>query len=194
MTQRERTIEELRGHALELAEAFGVAIQWVDEMTDNDGSALNFGPIKIVFHKPIENEADYAGVLHEIGHCADALGTVRPDPRRASFTEREREHFAFLMMRERAAWEWAEHYAGQFGIWTAAMESVKTICLADYEAKIAQAKDARIAAWAARENATKENIGSFVDRAAADVPPPAPPKPRVSRGESIADFLERRRS
>jgi hypothetical protein len=196
MVLAQRTTDDLRRHAAELAAAHEVILEYVAEMASKEGHAVQFGPFKVVYHKPIENEADYAGVLHEIGHCASNLGGYYGDSRRPPLTLAAKlEALDHMLTRERAAWEWAQYYAEQFTRWSVAMEQVRTICLGDYEAKTAEAKrnlvDARDAAIEDRNRRGSEPIGAFVGRAAAGVPAPEKPRPRFSCRETIADFLGR---
>lgn len=82
---------------------------------------------------PVTGETTYAVALHELGHCLSPMGMLRSemskDMRSMNRLTTKRD-VALQLEEERAAWDWAEHYALE---WTPAMQAVKKMCLGAYE-------------------------------------------------------------
>lgn len=180
MTFKVHSAEELRGHALELARAFGISCQEVDGMPV-DQAALVWG---VAFFPPIVSDETYVVALHEMGHRAAALGNG---------LVRDHGDINMMVVQEEAAWDWAYEKATQFGVWTAAMEAVRAGALETYHKEQREALAARAAAVLRRAGRPSEKIGSFMGRGHGEAPPPKPrPRPGFRRNESVAAFMKRR--
>lgn len=84
---------------------------------------------------PVTNDKVYAAALHELGHCVAPLGTLFHH-----FSQQYRSTRQCYDMRdarlvievERAAWDWARHYALD---WTPTMEQVRVTAFGTYAAE-----------------------------------------------------------
>lgn len=79
-----------------------------------------YGQITIVA-RDIDDETAYAAVMHELGHALSAWGMLR--------TEKTKLNWNLILEEERAAWDWARHYALD---WTTAMASVERCAMLSY--------------------------------------------------------------
>jgi hypothetical protein len=181
MTLRTRTVDELRGHALELAAAFGVGLVEVAGMPVHENHAV--AALNVCFVAPIACESAYAGALHELGHLAAPLGAIRG--------ARDARNLNLVIEEETAAWDWAYAMATQFGFWTAAMEQTRAIAFATYTRAKAEVEEARRRAIEERRMRGTEKVETFVERGHGAAPERKPEPPKFNRRESIADFLKR---
>lgn len=115
-------------HVRELAAAFKVALCVMDIPPENAGA--NVKPhgeyLGIVKCSRIVDDTTYAVALHEMGHVVAPLGGLPEERRHVTGAASLR----VQLIEERAAWDWAEHYACD---WTPAMEQVKQWALSTYE-------------------------------------------------------------
>lgn len=127
-----------RQHVVDLARGFDVVIFWLDP-NKPEGAAAGYvkgTQRKCVAIAPVRDETTYAVDLHELGHCLSPLGMLNDQ---GSKQMRLTNQFStirdvrLLMMSERAAWEWAHHYALD---WTPAMTQVEHWSIAEYERQL----------------------------------------------------------
>lgn len=121
-------------HARDLAKAFKVAFIEMDIAPEEAGASVKphgeyLGIVKV---GRIVDDTTYAVALHEIGHVVAPLGGLVEEKRRLEGSAAMR----MTLIAERAAWEWAEHYAAD---WTVGMEQVKLWALSTYEKGYQQA-------------------------------------------------------
>lgn len=135
------TVQELAEHARSIARAFNIHLEEGTEYSPEphlasavllDYSFLDPSLVmRGVFVQPITNECMYAITMHELGHHCAPNGQIITRPvRRKDGTVVQKEDRLMNIVAERAAWEWAEHYALD---WTTAMEQAKVFGLATYE-------------------------------------------------------------
>jgi hypothetical protein len=131
------TVDDMRQHVQDLANAFGIDLLLSDDTPPDVGAAIQHpdGKHRAVLAKTVTDETSYAVVLHELGHHLSPLGTVRHELREKEPAPgchpRERHRWINLkLMEEQAAWDWAQHYAL---CWTTAMEMVKMQTYGTYE-------------------------------------------------------------
>jgi hypothetical protein len=126
-------------HVYDLADAFNVHLTLVDDVKRDYALATNECPCgcrrAAVFAHVIDDETGYAVVLHELGHTTHPWGCLRlilgAKPPQPGAHPRERHRWMDLKLEEeRAAWEWARHYAL---CWTTAMAQVEQLCYGSYE-------------------------------------------------------------
>lgn len=151
MTKKYATVEQLAGHARELAAAFNIPLMEQNDMHVGQSVAA-FGLLVVV--PVIDDEQKYAAALHEMGHLAAPDGQVCTEDPRASA-----QSMRLCIHSEEAAWAWAEHYALD---WTPTMEHLRGITLGTYYAFLREleAREARAAAMPARV----ESVRAFADR------------------------------
>jgi len=132
MTDRDKRMAR---HIADLAKAFNVDLVVRPDMSpDKAGAGFHRSTgQKLIRIAPVTEETTYIVAMHELGHCLSPMGQLREE---MSLTMRTMNQLsstrdvALQLEEERAAWEWAQHYALE---WTAAMQSVKTMCLGAYE-------------------------------------------------------------
>jgi hypothetical protein len=126
---------KLAKHAQDLATAFNVTLVLRDDYPPEVAAAGTCGDGQRMVHaKTITDETSYAVVLHELGHCVSAFGSLRQNllekPPAVGCHPRDRHRWMNLMLEEeRAAWEWARHYAL---FWSAAMQQVESYAYDTY--------------------------------------------------------------
>jgi hypothetical protein len=87
---------------------------------------------KVIQIAAVIDDSTYAVALHELGHCLHPLGMLHDQGsislrvRNVQTTKRD---VRLKLMEERAAWEWARHYAIE---WTETMTFVERISLESY--------------------------------------------------------------
>lgn len=107
-------VEALRRHAHQIARAFNATLVECAELRPEDAAASNGHRVAIC--APIIDETTYAVALHEIGHLAAPSGDLHGT-------------HGLTIEAERAAWEWAEHYALD---WTPAMAALREWAFSTY--------------------------------------------------------------
>lgn len=115
-----RSAGEYRQHAHAIAKAYGVRVLEISDLpVDDAGASPDLRAIRV---RTITDDASYAVAMHELGHLCALNGAVH-----------ERHEFqtdlSLVLVEERAAWEWAEHYAID---WTTGMEQAKRLALTTY--------------------------------------------------------------
>lgn len=135
-------------HVTELAVAFDVRVTIIRPVRGHAIDRAGAGYLRADAHRPIEtrrsliaippvtDEVTYAAALHELGHCLSPLGRIRTvhgsrDCRTRGELSTLRD-VRLLLDEERAAWEWAHHYALE---WTDVMTYVERVCLDSYVAQ-----------------------------------------------------------
>ncbi len=106
----------LARHAQQLATAFDIWLVVHPGMRPEDACAIP--ALRAVVTSPIVDQTIYAVVLHELGHLLSPLGSLRQHETPGSAARL----YNLRLDEERAAWEWAEHYALE---WTPAMQAVR---------------------------------------------------------------------
>jgi hypothetical protein len=127
-------------HVRDLARAFGIHIREDVNMAPHQAGAGHLRGdtsrrgIVIV---PVIDESTYAVALHELGHCLSAFGMVNlhegSKTMRATNQLSSRRDVLLQLEEERAAWEWAHHYALE---WTDIMSYVERYAIGTYEAMV----------------------------------------------------------
>jgi len=121
-------VARLAAHVRELAAAFDVLI--IEEaamppdraqaalmkVMDRATGAIEIGEVRAIRIAPVIDETTYAAALHELGHMVAPLGML-------DGTE------GLTIEAERAAWEWAQHYALD---WTPLMDSIREMSFGSY--------------------------------------------------------------
>lgn len=113
---------QLCTHALELAGAFNVVLIFVPDCERHLACATLAYGRRVVAARGIDDETSYAVVLHELGHVLSPWGLLR--------TIKTKGNKNLMLEEERAAWDWARHYALE---WTAAMASVERWAMGTYD-------------------------------------------------------------
>jgi len=135
---RSPEIKKLAKHVEDLAQAFNVELLLTKFVKRERAGAIRFGRfrrLKGVVAYPVTDETSYAVVLHELGHHCAPLGFVRYElhvKKPGPFASREEvvRYVNLMLDEERAAWDWARHYALY---WTPAMMQVEQMTYGTYE-------------------------------------------------------------
>lgn len=114
-------VKQLRAHALGLASAFNVMLVFVPDCERHEACSTLVYQRRVVLARGIDDETSYAVVLHELGHVLSAWGMLR--------TAKTLDNWNLVIEEERAAWDWARHYALE---WTVAMASVERYAMSTY--------------------------------------------------------------
>lgn len=129
------TVQNYVDHVFALARAFNVrVVMKLDLSPDAAGAGIINNNIdrKFILIAPIIDETTYAVALHELGHCVHPTGMLYTEMSNRMKTTNKYDTLRDVRLQleeERAAWEWAEHYALE---WTVAMEQVKKISVEAY--------------------------------------------------------------
>lgn len=133
---------KLARHLSQLARAFGIRVVVRRKMPPHEAGA---GYMRVngqntsqrcIIIAPVIDEATYAVALHELGHCCSAFGMLHEHGSRRWRTTNQlscMRDVRLKMEEERAAWEWARHYALE---WTDLMTFVERIGVESYERKL----------------------------------------------------------
>lgn len=134
-------------HIAQLGAAFGVFVQVKSMAPDGAGAGSALvgimtpdGPtdvqrVKAIVIAPVIDETTYAVALHELGHCLHPLGMLDAEGSktwRMTHEPSSLRDIKLQLVSERAAWEWAHHYALE---WTDAMAFVERFSIGSYEAR-----------------------------------------------------------
>ena len=122
-------------HITELASAFGVAlvIDTANHMETSAAGIERHTKQRMVKIAPVADDCSYAVALHELGHCLHPLGMLHHEMSQSyQLTKRPAttRDVKLQLEAERAAWEWAHHYALE---WTVGMDAVERFALGSYE-------------------------------------------------------------
>jgi hypothetical protein len=126
-------------HVTDLAHAFEVRL-FVHRRMSPSGAGAGFvtiGGIETLVKRidiaPVTDEATYAVALHELGHCLHPLGMLHTQGSKMMRRFNQLATFRDVRLKlesERAAWEWAHHYALE---WTDTMAYVERVGLQSYD-------------------------------------------------------------
>ena len=114
------TDAELAKHARQLAKAFNV--QMVETVIHQPHGCPGEGWCMVPPQGQRHAQEAYAIAMHELGHCASPLGSVRRG-------QQEEKDVGKMRLEEKAAWDWAEQYALD---WTPDMAGVRRTAESTY--------------------------------------------------------------
>ena len=170
---RARSLEELREHAFELIKRFGIKMMTAKHV-DRSFALPNQRAVAVV---PITGEVEYAVLLHELGHILAPCGFLRPHMKPSDPVTLP--VLRLIVEEERAAWEWAKHYAID---WTPTMEHICSITLGHYEQQL-------------ETTIMLERLGALLGpdflKGLSSKPPHCEPAKPSRPTESMSDFLRR---
>jgi hypothetical protein len=133
-------VQKLALHVEDLARAFDVDLLLTPVLRRERAAAIRhpWSKRRAVLAHPVTDETSYAVVLHEMGHHCAVLGHLRADlmiktPGRFAPREEVMRYLRVMLEEERAAWDWARHYALY---WTPAMMQVESIAYDSYESPL----------------------------------------------------------
>jgi hypothetical protein len=120
-------------HVSDLARAFEIQLHVDPRMNPDEAGAGTTGTgQRFIRVAPVIDETTYCVALHELGHCvapSGALITEKSDAMQNHGVIATKRDMILTLEEERAAWQWAKHYALE---WTPAMDAVRRMAFRSY--------------------------------------------------------------